>query len=411
MALATGLAAVLLLDLPLSRRIVPRSAIFLAPAIAIPAIVYAAIAKKTGWKVLTQESFLFFGHVPWQLIHFNQVRFGFDRPLHSLLLMVISLVRLLSLAGILGLSPLINFRRSQPHLYPEIVDALAWQHRTGRDLQHRFGRFRAHELPMPIILTLLLALGLREYIHDLRAGREQNATQRQWLLIIIFALLSLMRIFLRVSTGGALSSVLIPASLLVFVYCWTRLFPRSSLTLTSPPSPGGWQWPHSAWPSPPAQLRSRFGIAENLPTGSPPRAGPCGTSQTLAVRSAARPISCPRSSMPSDFVAVVPEGTSLDFFAGRRNPLRDEILVPGMLAHEGEQRAIDDLRKTNTRFFLVANRSTREFGQTSFGRDYDVDLMAWVEDNFRTCAIFGNDPSAHPQVGDPRFFIRVYCRP
>lgn len=117
-----------------------------------------------------------------------------------------------------------------------------------------------------------------------------------------------------------------------------------------------------------------------------------------------------RQSLPSDFVAVVPEGTSLDFFTDRRNPLRDEILVPGMLDARSEQHAIDDLRRTNARYFLLTNRSTKEFGQTSFGHDYDVNLMTWVEETYRTCAIFGGDSSPDPRVGDPQFFIRVYCR-
>jgi len=407
--LATVLAAVLLLEAGLPRRFLSRNAIFLTPAIAIPALVYAAIAKKTGWAILTQQSYLFFGHVPWQLIHFNQVRFGFDRPGHSILLMVVSLVRLLAMAGILGaVCLMVAAERGRAHR------SRAWILLAGGVAVCAACSIGLGDLgpmlPMPIILVLLLAVGLREYIQRLQAGREQETTSLQWLLILVFSLLSLTRIFLRVSTGGALSSVLIPASLLVFVYCWTRIFPGLFTGVTE------------------RDLARRLGMTVLLLAIT-------ASAITLSIRYRKKysyRLAAVRGTMwtqpdlgrtfaetanflasqsgPGDFVAVAPEGTSLDFLADRRNPLRDEILVPGMLDADTEQLAIRNLQKTNTHFFLVTNRSTKEFGQTSFGRDYDVALMKWVGINFHTCAIFGGDSSPNPQVGDPQFFIRVYCR-
>jgi 4-amino-4-deoxy-L-arabinose transferase-like glycosyltransferase len=406
--LGTGMTAVLLLHLTELRRLLSRSAFFLAPAIAIPAAVYARIAGKTGWATLTRDSYLFFGHVPWQLIHFNQVRFGFDHPWHSLLLMVISLIRLMALAGILGAACLIgaggaghaNRRRAWALLAGSVALCAIVSLGLG-DL--------GPMLPMPIILVLLLAAGTRQYVRKLRIGVEQNTTALQWLLILVFSLLSLMRIFLRVSTGGALSSVLIPASLLAFVYCWTRLFPAlfagperslarglamallvaaiaaSAITLS---------------------VRYRRKYTYRLAAAR----GTMWTQPNLGRAFSEAANFLARASKGGDFVAVAPEGTSLNFLCERKNPLRDEILVPGMLDADGEQRAISDLQRTKTRFFLVTNRSTKEFGQTSFGRNYDITLMTWVEGNFRTCAIFGDDPSPDPRVGDARFFIRVYCR-
>jgi 4-amino-4-deoxy-L-arabinose transferase-like glycosyltransferase len=407
--LATAMAAVLLPHVTESRRLFSYLLIFLAPAIAIPAAIYAGIAKKTGWATLTQESYLFFGHVPWQLIHFNQVRFGFDRPWHSLLLIVISLIRLLAFVGILGAVCLImageSGRANRRSAWALLVGSVALCAAASMGLGDL-----GPMLPMPIILALLLAADTREYIHKLRTGSELDTTALQWMLILAFSLLSLLRIFLRVSTGGALSSVLIPTSLLVFVFCWTGLFPSlftdakerilarrlamavllvaiatSAITLS---------------------VRYRRKYTYRLATAR----GTMWTQPDLGRAFGEAANFLARNSKGDDFVAVAPEGTSLDFLCDRKNPLRDEILVPGMLDAEGEQRAIGDLQRTSTRFFLVTNRSTKEFGQTSFGRDYDVALMKWVEGNFRTCAILGSDPSTDPQVGDARFFIRVYCR-
>jgi hypothetical protein len=409
-SMGTGVAAVLLPHVIAPRRFISRGAIFLAPAIAIPAIIYAGIAKKTGWATLTRGSYLFFGNVPWQLIHFNQVRFGFDRPWHSLLLMAISLIRLLALAGILGAVCLVmaaqeSGRASRRWSWALLAGSVAVCALASMGLGD-IGPM----LPMPIILVILLAVGIVEYVRRLRASREQDIPALQWLLILSFSLLSLMRILLRVSTGGALSSLLIPASLIVFVYCWTHIFPElfagakernlarhlamtllvaaifaSAITIS---------------------IRYRRKFSYRLTT----ERGTMWTQPDLGQAFGEAASFLARESNEDDFVAVVPEGTSLDFLAGRRNPLRDEILVPGMLDEEAEQRAICDLQRTKTRFFLLTNRSTKEFGQTSFGRDYDVALMKWVEGNFRTCAIFGSDHSPDPQVGDAQFFIRVYCR-
>jgi hypothetical protein len=115
-----------------------------------------------------------------------------------------------------------------------------------------------------------------------------------------------------------------------------------------------------------------------------------------------------RETAPGEYVAVMPEGTSLNFFTGRPNPLREEITTPGFLDQEGEGRAIRRLTQSNTRLVLVTNRPTPEFGPPIFGRDYCERLMRWVEENFEAVAIFGPDHDPNLQIGDRTFFIRAY---
>ena len=86
---------------------------------------------------------------------------------------------------------------------------------------------------------------------------------------------------------------------------------------------------------------------------------------------------------PSDFVAVMPEGTSLDFMSGRRNPLREEIVTPGYLDGPNEARAIGQLEASGAPLVLITNRATKEFGgANAFGRDYAQGM--WRFD--RVCA-------------------------
>ena len=114
--------------------------------------------------------------------------------------------------------------------------------------------------------------------------------------------------------------------------------------------------------------------------------------------------------MPADAVAVLPEGTSLNFLSGRRNPLREEIILPGVLDEAAETRAIRQLRDADTRLILIANRPTPEFGAAVFGRDYNRHLMGWIEENYEPVAMFGPDKSPGLAIGHPTFFIRAYHR-
>jgi hypothetical protein len=115
-----------------------------------------------------------------------------------------------------------------------------------------------------------------------------------------------------------------------------------------------------------------------------------------------------RETPPGSPVAVMPEGTSLNFFTDRPNPLREEISTPGFLDREGEARAIRQLIGSNTRLVLLTNRPTPEFGPVVFGRDYCQRLMQWIEENFEPVAVFGPDHNPGLQIGDSVFFIRAY---
>jgi hypothetical protein len=228
-------------------------------------------------------------------------------------------------------------------------------------------------------------------------------------ILVASALGCLPRILLRVSTGGALSSFLLPGSFVLFVYLWLVIFP---LFLPDP-----------ATRLRAAQLASIVLAASVLATAvtlsvryrrqfSYPLVTARGTWRTsvelgIAFDQALHFIE--GKTAPGDPVAVMPEGTSLLFLSGRRNPLRDEINLPGFLDAAGEEDAIDRLRRSHTAVILISNRAAREFAETTFGIDYDRRLMSWIEQNYSLCGVFGSHPDPRLQMGSSLFFLRGYC--
>ena len=290
------------------------------------------------------------------------------------------------MAGPAGARP-----RARLMLVAAVAAALALSLTTGLDWD------RGPFLAMPLVLGAVLVRGVR------------SETDRPVILYAAFALVQLARMLLHVRSGGAYGSFLLPVSVVLFTYLWVGPFAE-------------------ALPDLPARRVARS-LAMALLLASA-----IGTAAVLASRyrrSYTVAVSTPRGTLvaqpevgaawnealayiashtqPGDPVAVLPEGTSLDFLAGRRNPLREEIVTPGYLDEAGEARAIQALDRSGTRLVLIVNRATREFGAEAFGRDYCRHLMEWIDAHYVPCATFGaTDPRL--QVGDRPFFVRAYCR-
>jgi hypothetical protein len=417
-AVGTGVAAAALAGYPRIRNTMVWLAVFLAPALAIPALVYSWFAARVGWRTLTVDSHLFFGHVPWQLRYFNGVRFGFGHPWHSLGLMIASMVRLIAFGGLLvSASLLIEMRRAR---FPQKNGNTARKPLgAGVALLISLAGIVVSEiglsdlgpfLPMPFLLLVIVAAGVGAFARAERCGIPAAQAQAATMVIIAASALgSLARILLRVSTGGALSSFLLPGSVVLFVYIWLVVFPAY---LANP-----------ATRRRATQLVSVALITSVLITAATlsvryrrkfpyPLVTARGTWRTqtdvgIAFTQALRFIE--KRTVPGDAVAILPEGTSLVFLSERRNPLRDEIVTPGFLDATGEERAIEGLRRSEAALIFIANRPTSEFGETSFGKDYNQRLMSWIEQNYAVCGVFGPRPDIALQVGAPVFFLRAYC--
>lgn len=113
---------------------------------------------------------------------------------------------------------------------------------------------------------------------------------------------------------------------------------------------------------------------------------------------------------PGDRLASFPEAGFFNFVTGLRNPLREEEIFPGVLDSNRERQAARRLLASRTRFVLLANRPTGEWGARAFGDDYAVELWQTVEDHYNFVATFGN-AGDDARIGGRRFFIRVYELP
>jgi hypothetical protein len=374
-----------------------RLAVFLAPGLLIPLGVYGLIAKQVGSHALLVEGHLFYQNLSPAIIYFNKGMFGLDRPGLSLLLMLASLTRLLAVAlAILWLADRRNAPTSKRWRNAALLGAGG-----AVALSSTVGWSGGPYLAMPLLLAGLLVHTVWRKWRRLRAGLAWRA--QVVLVLSVFALLSLARIALRVRSGGSYSSYLLPASAIVFCYLCCRVLPahvhgRAGRRLTARVVLALL----TLWALGAALTASHRYLTRHTEAIATSR-GRILTTPALAQAFRDALALIERRTKAGEFVAVVPEGTTLLFLADRRNPLHEEITVPGFI--EDEERAIARLRSTGTRLVLVASRRTSEYGAAEFGRDYARSLAGFIRATYARCD--GDVPL--PGAGDvPRF--SAFCR-
>jgi hypothetical protein len=110
-----------------------------------------------------------------------------------------------------------------------------------------------------------------------------------------------------------------------------------------------------------------------------------------------------------DTLTAFPESGFFNFVTGLRSPLRQDLIVPGVLSGPREAAAVRRINAFGPRYILLCNRTTAEFGPAAFGRDYAVELWSDVGRHYVLAAVFGPAAPAAP-VGAKDFFIRLYER-
>ena len=426
-ALGAGLIAVALAGYPSVRRVSIYAVMFAMPFALLVFGSYGYIATRVGWHTLADDSLLFFRHLPPELVYFNKRISGFDQPLQSVMQMIGAAARLASLAAIIATISLLatRVRRDRVPARLPIADLSVSDAGKASYLQiwlllavslvvfvlipfaGTINWEQGPYLAMPILLLGLLVLEFNRYRRQASRGTPEARTIIV-LTMAVFALASLARVILRVRSGGAYSSYLLPVSIVVFTYAWAHPFADSfreertrrlarnivvALLLADAALTAGLLT---------YRFRDKNTYALKTDRGTMLAVPDLGQSMAEAISF------IKRETAEGDSVAVMPEGTSLNFFTNRPNPLREEIETPGYLNRSEEERAIESLIRSNTRFVFVTNRPTPEFGPQVFGRDYCQALMQWIEQNFEECAIFGPDHDPNQQIGDKTFFIRAY---
>jgi hypothetical protein len=429
-ALVAGIAAGMLVVYPNLWRGAKLVACFLAPAVVLIVGVYGYFVARVGWYTLSSESWLFLRNLAPELVYFNKRMSGFNQPGQSLLQIFGALVKLGGLAAIIASISYAVARLKNGPQSGRVTMQGAQVTDAGRTnavpvaallvisilallvlpLAFKIDWDKGPYLAMPLLLAAFLVVQLYRFQKEAAAG--PSADQRTVILIVfaVYALASLARIILRVRSGGAYSSYLLPASVVMFTYGWvgpfaaifkdtrTRRLARNIalfLIFADVIATAG-------------LLAYRFRTQNTVPIVTA-RGTIIAEPEFGQAWNEALPF-IEQQTTPQDAIAVMPEGTSLNFFSGRRNPLREEITTPGFLDEAGEERAIRKLRDADTKLIFITNRLTSEFGPAVFGRDYCGRLMGWVEENYQLCAVFGPNKNPDLQIGDRTFFIRAYCR-
>ncbi|HKS42913.1 MAG TPA: hypothetical protein VJX74_20035 [Blastocatellia bacterium] len=427
-ALAAGITAAALFGYPNIRRAAGLVAMFLLPVVVIVAGVYSLIAAQVGWHTLSEESFLFLRNLSPELVYFNKRVSGFDQPWQSFIQMIGATLRVALLAIIIATISLLLTRGKKEPTGRQIPVADFSVSDAGKissqqlwvlfalsllafllvPLAGSINWDKGPYLAMPVMLGVLLVALLIRYQKQITKNRFANKKTLVLIIVVVYALASLARVILRVRSGGAYASYLLPASVILFTYGWAHPFADMfrdgrarrlacniaiGLILIDAIVTGG-------------LLSYRYRARNTYPIKTErgtiiavPDLGKAIDEATTFINN---------ETAVGEPVAVMPEGTSLNFFTARPNPLREEITTPGFLDQEGEERAIRQLGESNTRLIFITNRKTSEFGAEVFGRDYCQRLMQWIDENFEAVAIFGPDHNPNLQIGDQTFFIRAY---
>ena len=242
-AIAAGIAAIALVSIRQPRRVLALGALFLIPAAGLIGAVYSVIAAQVSWHTLSVESFLFLRNLPPELVYFNKRMSGFDQPLQSLRLMIGATLKLASLALVIAAISLLIANRKKPQRARQVKLA---------DLPADAGRVSYSQLwlllalstivfaaipivgnvqwdkgpylAMPLLLSSFLVIAGFRYLKGASTGSRLDKRALMLIVVAVYALVSLARVVLRVRSGGAYSSYLLPGSVIIFTYLWANPF-------------------------------------------------------------------------------------------------------------------------------------------------------------------------------------------
>jgi hypothetical protein len=383
----------------------------LLAALIFPLLIYGFLFARIPAGPLFKDTFLLPGHIPAELVYFNKMKLGLDDPGRTLRELISAVALLTGAAGIFSLAGL-RMAGESVLSAPRAQEARRLWWITGISggfiLLHIL-LYGVHWDLNPFRALPILFLGMIYYYFTEQGGSEKDEPPlRALLLISVYSLAVLARVFVRVPAGGSYGSGLLPVPLLLFFYIAKSDLPIAKL----PPAA--------------AQFRRRFVLVglsialaavmgvlvyrqiENhyvpLRTTRGELWFPAG--HISAMNQALDFIA--RNTSPAEYLLMLPEGSSLNFLANRPVPVRYEIATPGFVRSDEERIMIHQIQEKKVRYIFLFNRPTSEFGPKIFGQDYCHILMKWINSNFELAAVFGEHVTTDMQIGDSQFFIKCY---
>ena len=380
--------------------------------VAVP--VYAYFVMQVGWKILIEDCHLLYTGIPPSLVFYNSARSGLDHPFLSVMQMIGGVAVAAALSFFIVAVSVKNKRKSAVIFCLVSVSVMAII------LQISHGRWDGS--PLRALPFLLIGLSLIHFF-----SQDKSKPNFALFVLAIYSLTALIRVVLRVPSGGALGGYFLPTSLILIVFISMIVLPKFAAQFSDESTTDTDRNFESLWPPKSLQGRIRFGVFSLLSLWliitifvfgyryrkifpvllSTPRGSLYVMNDNAVAMNEALDF-LEKNSTANDFIAVVPEGSALGFLSQRRLNQRHQILIPDFMNASEEQRAIAKLNAVQ--YVLIVNRPMREFGLEAFGRDFYQAYGNYLQENFRVVKMCGTEKSEAAEIGDRQFFIKILAK-
>ncbi len=378
-----------------------RRSLFVPVLVSLPLLAIASgwLWRRHGWDLLVHDCHLLFTNLPASLRYYNAQRTGLNAPLASLAQMLGGLAVASAIACAIvwaSVRTMVNDLKRFALTFGTIALSLAL-------LIGYFTRGQWDGSPLRALPLFLLAL-----LWFARQKPEGSAL----FIIAAYSLAALLRVILRVPSGGAFGSFFLPTSLILLVYALVRSLPDAIARWSDETNAAlrarrcGWTLLLAAFVCTAIvfgiRYRRTYSHLIETPRGTfhAPRNAGAAYGETLRWLQ--------QHTCPDEAIAVFPEGSDLAFFSERRMPLRHQIYIPGLVSERDQTRVIEQLR--DVRYVLIVNRPMREFGATAFGQDFYQRIGTALQQDYRVVHVSGAPDETNLVIGDSRFFIKVLER-
>ena len=106
-----------------------------------------------------------------------------------------------------------------------------------------------------------------------------------------------------------------------------------------------------------------------------------------------------RNSLPSDSLAVFPEGVTINYLSRRFNSTPILNLMPTEMIMFGNAHLLRLLQNAPPNYIVLVHKDTTEYGSQFFGRDYGRSFMEWISRNYHPVYMIGAQPFVDHRFG------------
>ena len=384
---------------------------FALPAIVVVIVSYAQTLSHVPLQVLLEDNHILFTNMPPQLVYFNRQISGLATwPRSAWFTLAGAGVFVMWIGVCIAVGALVSIRRHKEWRNELKTGAIlfiigvVWRE-TAVYIFHVPSDVTPFASAALVLLAIVVAIGFR--IWKLKGSVPLR--HRLLLVFSVFSFISILRVIFNVTTTGPYTPFFIPVLIIVYLYLLFHLAPallvkndsirlnvqRAAMCLIGVLVIG-------------MGINSTIRFRRfNTFTVTSPR-GSFITSREIGepLQAAIRYVD--EHTEPDDYVLTLPVATTINFITARRYPLREEIVHPGFLDGEKEDRAIERLERLHPPLILIANLDTSEFRDRSFGLDYNRKLMDWIKRNYHITTRFDSSVRGDANFGREPFFILAY---